>query len=113
MRLARGAQLGLIFKLSPFFEGEALAEWLLLEPLKPLFCILKRFWMAPPLLPGAAVTDVQPPLPPTPPPADEEAVLCAGEEPETSDTSVDVDMGESIGAVLVPPPAETGTFCFE
>ena len=45
--------------------------------------------------------------------ADEEAVLCAGEEPETSDTSVDVDMGESIGAVLVPPPADTGTFCFE
>ena len=95
-RLARGAQLGLIFKLSPVFDGEALADWLLFVLLK----LLKRFWMAPPLLPRPpeAVTeaaaeadkDVQPP------PADEDVVLWAGDEPDTSETSVEVDMGESI-----------------
>jgi hypothetical protein len=56
--------------------------------------------MAPPLLPRPpeAVTeaaaeadkDVQPP------PADEDVVLWAGDEPDTSETSVEVDMGESI-----------------
>ena len=56
--------------------------------------------MAPPLLPrppeaateaaAEADKDVQPP------PADEDVVLWAGDEPDTSETSVEVDMGESI-----------------
>ena len=72
--------------------------------------------MAPPLLPRPeAVTeaaaeadkDVQPP------PADEDVVLWAGDEPDTSETSVEVDMGESIcwGPLALPP--DDATFCLE